>query len=442
MMSLLRRARTEIEDWLRYSPTIREPLANYYLTQDHFARLRTNMDVVWSLHRLASAGRLACRPATLDAVHRAVQQRLDQLDVKAIDWLQVIPDAARKQMFTAAILKPPVSPREKGVLYIAFEREWVKLLHYANPDELAREWIVVLAPSSSPHNVTNYIFPRAFPGTVVSQISNPEDQVELPRISSRFHVVPLYASSWMRPEAVQPVPHEQRDIDLLMVANFAKFKRHFALFQAMRHLPRSWRIHLIGQAQDGHTAETTRELAAAYGVGDRFTVQSDARHDEVARAFARSRLSLILSKREGSCVVVAESMFADTPVGVLEEAELGSRTFINSRTGRLLKEGNLAGQLIDFHARSAEYTPRTWAIENISCHRSIQVLNDFLRKLSLDQGQEWTQDILAMCRRPDPRLIHPEDWPKIAPARQALLTRWGLELGHDDSSLSATHDRA
>jgi glycosyltransferase involved in cell wall biosynthesis len=246
----------------------------------------------------------------------------------------------------------------------------------------------------------------------------------------------------MRPEAVQPVPHAQRDIDLLMVANFAKFKRHFALFRAVRHLPRSWRIHLIGQAQDGRTAETARALAEAYGVGDRFTIQSDARHDEVARAFARSRLSLILSKREGSCVVVAESMFADTPVGVLEGAELGSRTFINPQTGRLLKEGNLAGQLIAFHARSAEFAPRAWAVENISCHRSIAVLNEFLRRLSLDQGQEWTQDILAMCRRPDPRLIRPEDWQKVAPARQTFLTRWGLELGHDDSPMSAPHDRA
>jgi len=42
----------------------------------------------------------------------------------------------------------------------------------------------------------------------------------------------------------------------------------------------------------------------------------------------------VLSRREGSCVVVAESMFADTPVALLDNAVIGSRAFINDQTGR------------------------------------------------------------------------------------------------------------
>lgn len=292
--------------------------------------------------------------------------------------------------------------------------------------------MVVVAPSGDPHNVVNYVFPRVFPGTVVTQISNPGDVTELPRISDRLHVVPLYASSWVRPESFSPRPFAERDIDLLMVANFAKFKRHFALFQALAHLPRSWRVHLIGQAQDGRTAETARALADLYGVADRFTVQSDAKHPEVvAAAFARSRISVILSRREGSCVVVAESLFADTPVAVLHDAELGSRSFINERTGLLLRDGNLAGQLRDLHDRSVTYSPRAWAEANISCHRSTAILNAELRRLALARGEPWTRDIALMCWRPDPRLVHAADRQAIEPARQALRARWGLEVGPD-----------
>ncbi len=432
MIAMLKRARIEIEDGLRYNPTVRELLAGYYLARDRFARPRTTQSVAWCLHRLAGAGRMACRTGTLDAVYRAVQRRLDQLDVQAIDWPELVPWCKPKVMHTSVILKPPIGPREKGVLYLSFEREWPKLLLHADPAEIARDWVVVLAPSSSPHNVVNYLFPRAFPGTIVSQISNPGDLDELPRISERFHVVPLYASSWVQPERFRPRPRSERDLDLVMVANFAKFKRHFALFQALKQLPRSWRVHLIGQAQDGRTADTAKTLAGLYGVADRFTLQSDAKYGEVAEVFDRAKISIILSKREGSCVVVAESMFANTPVGVLDGATLGSRTFINDRTGRLLRDGNLAGQLIDLHATSDGLDPRSWAVENIACQRSSQVLNDALRNLASQRGEAWTQDIFPMCWRPDPRLLHAADRAAIEPARQALRARWGLEIGPDE----------
>jgi len=432
MMAALRRLRAEVEDGLRYDPAVRELLAAYHLAHDRFARPRTNQDVAWCLHRIASAGRLACRPDTLDAVYRAVHRRLDQLDVRAVDWLELDPASAPKLMHKSLILKPPLGPNEKGVMYHSFEREWPKVLFHADPAEVARDWVLVLAPSSSPHNVANYVFPRGYPGTVVTQISNASDLDELPRISDRLHVVPLYASSWVRPEAFQPRPRSERDIDLLMVANFAKFKRHYALFQAMRYLPRSWRIHLIGQAQDGRTAETTNALADTYGVADRFTVQSNAKYAEVAEAFGRAKVSVILSKREGSCVVVAESLFADTPVAVLAGAQLGSRSFVNDRTGVLLQEGNLAGQLMDFHAAADGFSARAWAEENISCHRSSRTLNDYLKNLALARGEEWTRDVAPMCWRPDPRHVHAADRAWVEPARQAFKARWGLEVGPDE----------
>src|SRR5208337_4855289 len=116
----------------------------------------------------------------------------------------------------------------------------------------------------------NYVFPAAFPGVLFSLISHAEEVDVLPAISPNYAVVPLYASSWVDPRRFQPLPRSQRDVDLIMVANFAKFKRHFALFGALRHLPRQLRVLLIGQDQDGRTAETIRDEARCYGVADRF----------------------------------------------------------------------------------------------------------------------------------------------------------------------------
>ncbi len=75
--------------------------------------------------------------------------------------------------------------------------------------------------------------------------------------------------------------------------------------------------------------------------------RSPAPHAEVvARWLCRARASVILSRREGSCVVVAESLFADTPAALLENAEVGSRAFINASTGRLLRDQQPLGPAI------------------------------------------------------------------------------------------------
>ena len=47
-----------------------------------------------------------------------------------------------------------------------------------------------------------------------------------------------------------------------MVANFAKYKRHQALFAVLRSMPKEFRIHLHGQDQDGRGIKTIREMAS------------------------------------------------------------------------------------------------------------------------------------------------------------------------------------
>ena len=133
---------------------------------------------------------------------------------------------------------------------------------------------------------------------------------------------------------------------------------------ALGELPRNYRILLVGQNERGRTKEAVLSEAAAFGVRDRFEIRQDVPYEELQELFARARISLVLSRREGSCVVVVESMFANTPVGVYEDAEMGSRVFVNEHTGRLLKHKNLAAQLKDFVESSAQYQPRAWVIEH------------------------------------------------------------------------------
>lgn len=432
MRAWLQRQRIQIEDWLRYAPPVRNLLSRVALFRAAKRIPDSNEDRVHQLLHLCTAARLATDPGLITRALARAQALLDQIDLQSVDWTKFVPAIRHNQVAKAAILKAPVSEREKGVLYISFENEWARLMCCPDLDDLARRYDLVLAPSGSPHNLVNYVFPRVFPGTIFTQISNRGDLDILPRISPRFVVVPLYASSWVKPESFRPRPTKERDIDLLMVANFAKFKRHFALFRALRRMPRDLRIVLIGQAQDGRTIDTLLSLARSYGVADRFTVRGDLQHEEVVEVFCRARASVILSRREGSCVVVAESMFADTPVALLGGAEVGSSAFINEQTGRFLTGRRLDRELLDLIARAEDYSPRSWALEHISCQVSSTTLNEILRQHARGTGRAWTRDLAPLHWCPDPALLDEKDRLHLAGARADFKTRYGLAIGRQD----------
>ena len=194
-------------------------------------------------------------------------------------------------------------------------------------------------------------------------------------------------------------------------------------------MPRDIRVLLIGQDQDHRTAETIRESARWYGVADRFTVLSNLPYREIPRAYANARASVVLSKREGSCVAIAESLFADTPAALLQEAGIGSRVFINEQTGRFLDGKNLTRDLTDCVRHADCYQPRLWAEQNITCRHSSRILNDLLKQKALELGQDWTQDLAPMQWAPDPGYVDASDRHRLDAERRDIEQRFGLDIG-------------
>jgi glycosyltransferase involved in cell wall biosynthesis len=432
VISWLKRCAMEGEDRLRYSPQVRRWLSGLHLLRASRARPRDNQAIARSVHGLCAAARLAADEDAARTSMARIHRLLPTLDPERIDWSEFVPDDDRR-LARAALLKPYLGEREKGVLFVSFESEWLKVLRHGQARAVAGRYHLVLAPSGSPHNLTGYVFPAAWPGPLFTLISHADEVGLFPRISPRYVPIPLYASSWVHPDLFRPRPRSERDIDLVMVANFAKFKRHHALFKALRGMSPQLRVLLVGQDQDARTGETILAAARCYGVAGRFTLLRNAPWDAVADALCRSRASVILSRREGSCVVVAESLFADTPVALLRHAEVGSRAFINPATGRFLHDGNLAAQLSAFLAGSDSHAPRAWALGHISCFKSSAALNETLKKHALAAGGAWTRDLAPLCWRPDPCLARPEDRAALQPAYKDFEARFGLAVGPPDN---------
>ena len=382
-----------------------------------------------SISDLCSAARWTQNPARMRSLQRTIHDQLNDAAMARIDWRHVVPDYAERHLGRSVILKPFVGPGEKGVIYISFECEWGKLLGRSNLAEFATKYDLVLAPSGDPHNLINYAFANIWPGTLYSQISNAGDIEVLKGVSEKLIALPLYASSWVNPTWFSPKPKCDRAFDLTMVANFAKFKRHHILFRALRSMPRDLRVLLIGQDQDGRTAKSIEQEARWYGVEDRFLIRVSQPYAQVIQAFSDSRSSVILSRREGLCVVVAESMFADAPVAILQSAELGSRAFINERTGIFLNEQGLAEQLTRFVGEADGFAPKAWAEENISCFKSSARLSRILQQHAEACGQFWTRDLAPLQWCPFPQLVHAADEAMMQTERQAIAQQFGLIIG-------------
>jgi glycosyltransferase involved in cell wall biosynthesis len=423
----------EFEDLLRFS-TITRSLTSRWL-QGQAMRIRGTDDLqrILRIKKLCSAATLTRDPEHRSKLENLIHSTVGELSGQKIDWTPIYPRVGDRKVQTAAILKPWVSPRERGVLLISFERQWIKLLHFDCASAVQERYILVLGPSwTPPHSCGVTAFPSMYPDRMFSTISHDNDMDTLPRLSKKITPVQLLASNWVVPDEFLPLPREQRDVDIVMVATFGKYKRHHALLRALSRMPKTIRVLLIGTNGDDLDADGIRALARAWGVEDMLV---DVRGEDYAgttRAFCRAKISVIMSRREGSCQAVVESMYANTPVGILSDAELGSRKYVNEHTGGLLRGKHLGEDILALLDRSHSMSPRDWVMDHrLSCYDSTRILNDTIRDQALADGEEWTCDIVPHAWNPYPEIVLPRDKESLRPEYRDFHTRYGLGIGFD-----------
>ena len=327
---LLTRLRLELKDAVRHDPRIRTLAA--------YVKGRTGGDsddpqqIARSIVKLCHAARLAGSDGHQIRLKRKIRHQIELLKGRSIDWAEFEGSQFKRNIETGIVLKPQVSARERGVVFISFEYEWSRLMLVPNLQEFARSYKLVLSPSWSPlHSIETTLFPAMYPDRLFSLISHTDDMKFIPRLSEKMTPVELYASNWVNPEHFPEAIGQPKDIDLIVLANFSPYKRHFALFRACGDMPRSARVVLVGRPLGDRTAEVLRSEAAAYGVEDRFELVEGASDSMLGDLMARSRTSAIFSRQEGSCVAIVEAMFSNTPVGMYRDAHIGSRAFINEQ---------------------------------------------------------------------------------------------------------------
>jgi hypothetical protein len=113
---------------------------------------------------------------------------------------------------------------------------------------------------------------------------------------------------------------------------------------------------------------------------------------------------------------------------MMQDCYIGSKAYINQHTGVLVRRHGLAKQLQEFLEQSPRYTPRQWAIDNISCTKTSTRLNEMLKWWALNSGRPWTTDIAPLCWRYVPSYINASDKLRLSPAVERLSKQYELTL--------------
>lgn len=412
-----------------------------------------NSSAIWKLHAVGLRLKSFTQPKTEDKLLTLAQsyrrwpshsverqlapwltaQRAAIWREKKIGWSRYHQQLASEKLTKSLILKAPGANGEKGVLYVSFEYNWLRLLQNSDLRRFLEEYLLVGASSWSPPDFpAHWALAHVGPDPVFMQISNPSDMKLYACFDHKIRPIPILASDWINPDFYNPKPHNQREIDILMVASWSHVKRHWLLFRALRKMPRNLRVVLIGQDADCRTANDVLREAKSFGVADRIQMIQDASIADVTKYQCNSKTSIILSAREGSCVVVAESLFADAPVAMIHNTHVGSRAYINAQTGVLLHPDAMATQLSEIVERSESFSPQAWALANITSAKTTEKLNGILRDYSWERNLLWTRDIAPMCWRPDPAYMQAVDNERMQAAYAALQEHHGVIIaGHE-----------
>jgi glycosyltransferase involved in cell wall biosynthesis len=337
-------------------------------------------------------------------------------------WLRKHPQLTR-----SVVPKAPGPNGEKGVILSYFEYNWLRLMENgAAFRELCRDFNLVLSTSWSPtdYHLLAQAAALAPDSTIFVQACNYDEIAKIECFHPRLRCLATLPCDWLHPGFFAPLPDAERDIDLLVVSNWAPFKRHWALFNALRELPASLRVVCIGQPDDGHTLDDIRQLQRRLGAPQQIEFLQSIPIENVTALQCRARVAVIASLWEGCCVAAAEALMAGAALAMCRDAHVGPRVYIDGDTGSALSRQPLAREIAAALERSSRQQPRAFAERRLSHIESGRKLNELLRAHETAAGRPWTQDLAPICWRPYPKIVGKPDEERLAPCYAELHRRF------------------
>lgn len=337
----------------------------------------------------------------------------------------------------SVLLKRHVSQRERGVLLVSFESELLKLARLKALPEFEDRYAIIFLPTWQPfysEAIFRFAARARRPYWIMPSASS--DQQLCANLGPHCKPLPFQASSWVSERQYGDIG-PPKTIDLLMLANFSRYKRHWRLFEAIKDMPDSVSIVLAGVPIGSRTIDSLRAEADAFGVGKRITIRERPTDDEVASLLASAKVFCALSHKEGSYIAVAEALLAGTPVAIFDDAIVGSKEYICPETGWFLNPRQRLGpQFVACLSRASSLHPREWAKRHIAAEVNFPRLNDLMRAYASEIGEDWSVDLAAFyCRHFEFEYSDPSAERDMSAEYQSVATQFGIRTARAPAGL-------
>ena len=327
--------------------------------------------------------------------------------VKALYWNHIFrshyPEIVKKFIIDPrkffpgmCIVLKSFSQTERGVLVLNYSYSFPLFLKLFDVAQIASRYFIVLEPSWNGYLNLDILCYNIVSEPIFVQALEPRDAKLLSQSGTNLVPVPLGSNWWVDYTVFKPIDLE-KDVDIIMVASWADFKRHHKLFKTMKRLKQRGRVIravLIGYPVE-KSLEEIRVRARYYGVEEQIEFYEWLSADEVNRQFNRARINLIWSRFEGNNRVIVEGMFANVPFILRRGFNYGYKyRFVNEKTGVYADERDLEETIVAMLDGATSYSPREWAMEHMTCHKAITILFDTINIKARQLGEDFSNDLV------------------------------------------------
>lgn len=306
------------------------------------------------------------------------------------------------------ILKPyDEKTGERGVIMLMYSEAILAAAAIYDLGALAARYMFVIEPSWWGYQDARFLLYLGSDLDVLVQSPRRADFEFVANLKTNLVPVRVGAGEWGDASVFCPRPADQEaTYDAVMVAAWDPLKRHEVFFRAAARFKqeqgRALRIALIGYDL-GWNREAIERLLRQYDLEPDCAIFEDIPHADVARIVADSRVSLLLSHREGANRAIYESMFCGTPIIVYRHQCGVNLDHVNAATGLLADEDELSGAIKQVLDHPEDFEPRAWAMEHAGYLNANKKINAALAQMSDRRSLSWTADIAAKKSAPNLR---------------------------------------
>ena len=348
---------------------------------------------------------------------------------QTLDALQPLPNTKRfmddPEIIVDGILTVLKSPsdNEKGVVVLKYSVYFLILQKFYDMEAMLDDYILILEPSWAGLCETGILSYALQRHDVYVMCYEKRDFELISQLKSNLQPLSV-GPSWFVDHKRFQVKDIDRDIDAIMVASWARFKRHEQFLIALKRLKTlkpDMKVCLVGYPVE-LTKEDIQQLIEKYELADNITVYDSIPHDQVCDLLNRSKVNVLWSKFEGNNRAIIEGLFCNTTVILRKGHNYGEHyDFINPSTGVFADESDLAEKMLSLVESYQTYKPRQYVLEHRNCEMATQIMQAAIKPRELANGREWTRDLEVKVNGLDRMwYFNPEDAEKFEPDNDRL----------------------